>query len=259
MDPGEPAEQQVAAPGERQQHPAVIGRVPPAAEQTAPGQPVHQAHRALMAELEPLGDVHDGGAFASGNPLHREQQLVLPGLEAGGAGGLLAPPEEPAELVAERGEGADLGGREAGHPANYIVSRYNSSMPTMAFQLPVRITAGDGHRGGEGTVDVGTPTFRTRLRSAALIFLAGAVIGVLLLPVPLIHLFGIMFFLGMTGLAARRLIARRVFLSAEGRCPSCGTTGPLFVGLGTRRFALPVVTACERCGVELTLEGTVGG
>src|SRR5262245_61091558 len=87
--------------------------------------------------------------------------------------------------------------------------------------VPVEIQAADGHGGGKGVVTLAKPGFGRRLRGAAAFFLIGLVVGILLLPVPLIHLFGIMFFLGMSGLALRRLIVGRVIQSAAGRCPSC--------------------------------------
>jgi hypothetical protein len=128
------------------------------------------------------------------------------------------------------------------------------SSGTARYRLPVRIRSQDGRTGGFGAVAYARPAFRRRLGKAALTFLMGLVVGVLVLPVPLIHLFGVIFFLAMSVLAIRRLATRAVLDSAEGRCPSCQAEGPLFVGLGGRRFAFPIRTSCPRCHVRLDLE-----
>jgi hypothetical protein len=126
-------------------------------------------------------------------------------------------------------------------------------------RVPVRVRAEDGHAGGEGEISYARPGLRRRLWKAGLLFLAGLVAGILLLPIPLIHLFGVMFFLGMSGLAVRRLLSRTVLKEARGRCPSCRGEGTFFVGFGGRRLAFPVVTSCPRCNVGLELEPTVPG
>jgi hypothetical protein len=122
------------------------------------------------------------------------------------------------------------------------------------FRLPVHIRAEDGHGGGAGEVEVAKPPLRRRLWKAGLLFLVGLGAGVLLLPIPLIHLFGVMFFLGMSTLAARRLLSRSVLKGAHGTCPSCNADGDYFVGMGGRRLAFPIVTSCPHCHVELQLE-----
>src|ERR1051325_11601390 len=88
-----------------------------------------------------------------------------------------------------------------------------------------------------GEIEYARPGLRRRLWKAGALFGIGLVCGVLLLPIPLIHLFGIMFFLAMSGLAARRLVSGTVLKGAHGRCPSCQTEGRLFVGFGGRRLA----------------------
>ena len=127
------------------------------------------------------------------------------------------------------------------------------------IRVPVRIRAQDGKSGGTGTVTCARPSFRQRLGQAALIFVIGLVVGTLLLPVPLIHLFGVMFFLGMTGLAVRRLATRTVLRGAEGTCPSCQATGEFFVGMGGRRLRFPVKTSCPKCHVHLELDPVTPG
>jgi hypothetical protein len=120
-------------------------------------------------------------------------------------------------------------------------------------EIPVQIQAQDGHAGEHGTVTVAKPGFGRRLASAGVLELIGVGIGAVLLPVPLIHLFGIMFFLGMTGLALKQLASGRVLRSARGRCPSCGAEQSLYVGLGGRRARFPIATSCPACHVRLEL------
>ena len=127
-------------------------------------------------------------------------------------------------------------------------------MELTLIRVPVRIQAEDGHTGGEGEIEYARPGLRRRLWKAGALFGIGLVCGVLLLPIPLIHLFGIMFFLAMSGLAARRLVSGTVLKGAHGRCPSCQTEGRLFVGFGGRRLAYPIVTSCAGCKVRLELE-----
>lgn len=121
------------------------------------------------------------------------------------------------------------------------------------IEVPVAIRAQDGHASTGGTVAFAQPGFGRRLVRAAALFLVGLGVGTLLLPIPLIHLFGVMFFLGMSGLAVKRLVTRRVLKAASGRCPSCQTEQPLFVGMGARRLRFPVVTTCPACHVRLEL------
>lgn len=122
------------------------------------------------------------------------------------------------------------------------------------YRVRVSIRAGDGHRGGAGVMVVEQLPLTTRLARAGLFLALGAGIGTLLLPVPLIRLFGVMFFLGMSFLAVRRLSGRTVVRSAKGRCPSCQAEEEYFVGTGWRRLAYPVSTTCPHCHVTLELE-----
>ena len=127
-------------------------------------------------------------------------------------------------------------------------------MELSLVRVPVRVRAQDGKDGGEGEIAYARPGLGRRLGKAAVLFLIGLVVGVLLLPIPLIHLFGVMFFLAMSGLAVRRLLSGTVLKGASGRCPSCQAEGPYFVGFGGRRLGFPVVTSCPTCNVRLELE-----
>lgn len=69
-----------------------------------------------MPDLQALGQCTDRRVRFPA-PLERQQQLVLPGLEAGGAGSQFTEMQEPADLMAEIGEGGELGGLQ-GHAGN---------------------------------------------------------------------------------------------------------------------------------------------
>lgn len=127
------------------------------------------------------------------------------------------------------------------------------------IEVPVMLRAGDGRGGTRGSVAFAQPGFGRRLVRSGVQFLAGLAIGGLLLPVPLIHLFGIMFFLAMSGLALKRLVTRRVLKHAAGQCPSCQTEQDFFVGMGGRRLKFPVVSSCPACHVRLDMFPVASG
>jgi len=110
-----------------------------------------------------------------------------------------------------------------------------------------------GRDAGTGTIEFAQPSIGRRLAMAGLMFVVGLGVGLLLLPVPLIHLFGIFFFVTMTGLAAKRLVTRRVLRGASGRCPDCGKETRFFVGFGGRGIKFPIRTDCKQCHVRLML------
>ena len=122
------------------------------------------------------------------------------------------------------------------------------------FQVHVTISAIDGRTGGQGEVGFVRPPLTRRLWKAGALFLIGLAGGVLLLPIPLIHIVGLVFFLTLTGLAVRRLLSREILKGASGHCPACGAPGEYFVGFGGRRLSFPIVTSCPQCSIELTLQ-----
>lgn len=124
---------------------------------------------------------------------------------------------------------------------------------TPIHHAAIRIASVSGRTGGIGTIEFAQPSLRHRLGRGALLLVVGAVCGALLLPVPLIHLFGIFFFLAMTGLAAKRVMTRRVLRGASGTCPACGGEGRFFVGFGGRGLRFPIATHCKHCQVGLRL------
>jgi hypothetical protein len=63
----------------------------------------------MMPDLQALSQLANGNRFASGKALDCEEGLVLLGSEAGFFGGVFAEMQEPAQGVAERGEGFVFG------------------------------------------------------------------------------------------------------------------------------------------------------
>jgi hypothetical protein len=130
--------------------------------------------------------------------------------------------------------------------------------PAATLTLPVRIRSQDGRAGGLGEVHYAQPSLGRRLRKAGTLMLLGSVAVVVFLPIPLMHLVGVIVFLVMTGLAVRRLRSRDVLSSASGRCPACGAEGSYYVGFGGQRLVFPVVTSCPACHIGLELEPRTG-
>ena len=98
-------------------HPAPVeaGGHPP--EQSPPGEPVHQPHGAVMAQLQPLRELADGSLVAPGKTLDGQQRLVLLRGEPGAARGVLAEDQEAAQRMAQRGQQlvVGLGDPATGH------------------------------------------------------------------------------------------------------------------------------------------------
>lgn len=128
------------------------------------------------------------------------------------------------------------------------------SAPGDTSRLAVRIRGADGRARDDGWIDTGVRPLAARLSEACLIALGGTAVGAVLLLVPLVHLFGVMFALFMWGFAIRRARTRNVIVKAGGRCPGCGEPGAYFVGFGRQRFRLPISTSCPRCSRAISLE-----
>ena len=118
--------------------------------------------------------------------------------------------------------------------------------------LPVEVHA-SGAAPAAGQLVIEHPSRGRRVREAILMVLGGAVLAVVLLPVPIIHLVGIGLFLTISVLAVRRVGAPAVIRSAHGTCPRCHAEGPFFVGFGRKRLQLPITTSCGKCAFPLTL------
>jgi hypothetical protein len=127
MGRGQLREAPAAGRGRHDLHAPPVGRVGPARGEAERLQAVHEPDRAVMVDLELLGQLPDGEPAAA--PFERQQRVVLTGGEPGGGGRRLAEPQEADERVAEGGERRVLAGsdtRPAGewHVPVYIVLRY---------------------------------------------------------------------------------------------------------------------------------------
>jgi len=90
----------------RQPHldPPSVGFGPRAAHKALANQTVDEANRAMVAQLEALGELANRDEIASGKPLDRKQGLVLLRRKACSARGIPAEPVESAQGMAQFGE-----------------------------------------------------------------------------------------------------------------------------------------------------------
>lgn len=128
------------------------------------------------------------------------------------------------------------------------------SAPPDASRLTVRVRAANGASRNDGWVDTATRPLAARLGEAGLIALGGTAMGILLLPVPLVHLFGVVFAVSTWGFAIHRARTKVVLVRAGGTCPRCRETGAYFVGFGRQRFRFPISTSCPHCANALSLD-----
>ncbi len=114
------AQQGLALRGDRDQDLPLIHLVPDPAEQPERGHAVDELPDRVMLELELPGQRPDRGEAVRGQPLDREEQLVLPRPESLFPGGFFAEGEEAPDQVPEAGEGAVIrlgrAGVDRGHP-----------------------------------------------------------------------------------------------------------------------------------------------
>jgi hypothetical protein len=91
-----------------------------------------------------------------------------------------------------------------------------------------------------------------RLRRAGIALLAGGVLALIAVPIPLVHfvLVPAALLIGLV-VAVIRLGQREIIRSAEGSCPYCGT--PQRLGLAGRVFRLPREVFCDNCRRPLDL------
>jgi hypothetical protein len=133
-----------------------------------------------------------------------------------------------------------------------------SATPGTGNQVPVRVRAANGIARDDGWVRTIDRPLLARLGEGGLLALGGTAVGILLLPIPLVHLFGAIFALFMWWLGIRRAGTRTVVLDAGGVCPRCGERAAFYVGFGRQRFRLPLSTSCPRCSRALSLEPLPG-
>jgi hypothetical protein len=122
-------------------------------------------------------------------------------------------------------------------------------MPTRSLTLPL---SGFGRPATEAHVIVETLRPKDRLVRAGSVALAGFVLALIFIPIPLVHLVLVpgALILGAV-LALLRLRQREIFSFAEGRCPYCGADQRL--GLRGKVFRLPRRVSCRECRRDLDL------
>lgn len=118
--------------------------------------------------------------------------------------------------------------------------------------LTAEARASNGGPPAAATVHLVERGLGERLRRAA-IFLVVGCLGLVLLPVPGVHFFGVAVFVAGLAVAVRRAGTPIVVGGAEGACPACGHAGRWFAGAGWRPVRWPLVTSCPSCMVELRL------
>jgi len=90
-------------------------------------QAVDQLDGAVVLHLKPLGQLADRRLPVPREALHGEQELMVLGLDTGGSGRLRAESEEPADLVAELGQGP-VGARRHPPPGRFFVSFHDTNI-----------------------------------------------------------------------------------------------------------------------------------
>jgi hypothetical protein len=121
-------------------------------------------------------------------------------------------------------------------------------MPT-----PISIHAINGSGPSSGSAELFERPLRDRLRQSALIFGAGLVVGLVFLPIPLIHLFGLLAAAIASVVAVRRFRVRTLVVRATGRCPACDADTSFFMAGGLRAARWPLTTTCSACGIGVRL------
>lgn len=127
MSQCEPAENAASGGGEPHPDFAFIFRAMYPHHRAARFEAVHQFHSTVMLQKKAGGNFADGGLNVLRKPVHRQQQLMLPGFDAMLSRCRFAEVEELPDLAAELREIAVLLGGKiflAGHI--YIVTRYKA-------------------------------------------------------------------------------------------------------------------------------------
>lgn len=107
-----------------------------------------------------------------------------------------------------------------------------------------------------GDATTASSAFGTRVLKALRTAGLGLIVAVILLPVPVIHLAGIGFFVACLGIAAWQLRPGLRITSVEGPCPHCGHAQRYWLGLNVGPMRLPKGTSCEKCAKSITIDST---
>jgi hypothetical protein len=129
MRNGELLQEFLSAESESQQHFATVLLAARTSDKTLGLKPVGQLNRAVMLNLETLGQHADRGNVVSGQAFYHQQCLMLVRLDAGSTRGVFAEVQEAADFVAEISErgivDASLSTACLSHvDLHYIVLRY---------------------------------------------------------------------------------------------------------------------------------------
>jgi hypothetical protein len=98
------AENVFASRRQTYQHAAAVNRVGRTLDETMSRHPVDQLDRAMVPNLEPLSNLADRCSVVHGEPLDRQQQLMLLRLEAGRASHFIAEMQEATDQQPEAGK-----------------------------------------------------------------------------------------------------------------------------------------------------------
>jgi hypothetical protein len=125
---------------------------------------------------------------------------------------------------------------------------------TAEERIAVRVRAADGKSSDDGWVRTAHRPLLKRIGEGLLLAGGGTAVGVMLLPVPLVHIFGVVFALSTWWFGIRRALTDTVVTAVGGTCPHCQQEGTFYAGFGRKRFRLPISTSCPKCSHALTLE-----
>jgi hypothetical protein len=104
MEHRQAAQGRVALAGESDQHPSAVERIGVSLDQTARLHAVDQTDRAMVANLQPVGGIRDGGTPVGAQTAEHEQQLIVLWLEASRLRSPLAEREIPPDESPSLGE-----------------------------------------------------------------------------------------------------------------------------------------------------------
>ena len=128
----------------------------------------------------------------------------------------------------------------------------------MDVEVQVVLRAWSGGPTTLGKATVTQSTIGRRVLGAGKIAGIGLVVAIVLLPVPIIHLAGVGFFVACLGIAVWQLRPGLRIRKVAGPCPHCGHEQGYWLGINLGPMTLPKGTSCESCTKTLTIEGNPG-